>query len=338
MSLLDSQNKIIYWDEVNWQWLPFMTGMVQGDNVQFFLQHNGSRTRIRNKKEVISILISKGYTFYPISSLGITEISLGCYLYNGKVYQKEGGRHTRNLVTLLSLISGKSQQTILRNLKGRGVLSKEQIETLATKRKIIEFSGKGYRSYSELAKEYGLSTNVLYRQLAKGFSLEDIVSHHARKRFVDHLDNRYDKLEDMLSNWSIPLRAYKRRKEKGWSLEKILTTPIKREYVDFNGKVFPSISQMAKEYGVYHASILYHMKKGKSPAEALKCLLDEKPKVKDHLGNTFSSNAKMAEHWKVNYNTFSLRIKRGWSLEEALTGKRGSYASHRQSKQSNLLG
>lgn len=205
MALLDNQNNIIYWDEVNWQWLPFVTARVMGAKVYFLLQYNRSHTSVRNKDEVISFLISEGYIFYPISSLGITEISLGCYLYNGKVYQKEGGRPTKNLVTLLSLISGKSQQTILRNLKARGVLSKEQIKTLATERKSIEFNGKVYRSYSEIAKEYGFFTDVLYKQLAKGFSLQDIVSHHARKRFADHLGNRYEKLEDMLSNWGLYL-------------------------------------------------------------------------------------------------------------------------------------
>lgn len=187
MALIDNVNKVIYWDEVNWQWLPFVTARVIGAKVYFLLQYNRGHTNVRNKDEVISFLISEGYTFYPISSLGITEISLGCYLYNGKVYQKEGGRHTRNLVTLLSLISGKSQQTILRNLKGRGVLSKEQIETLATKRKIIEFSGKVYRSYSELAKEYGLSTNVLYRQLAKGYDFNIGFDHSGGMEAVERM-------------------------------------------------------------------------------------------------------------------------------------------------------
>lgn len=24
MALIDNQNKVVYWDEVNWQWLPFV--------------------------------------------------------------------------------------------------------------------------------------------------------------------------------------------------------------------------------------------------------------------------------------------------------------------------
>lgn len=331
MALLDNQNKVIYWDEVNWQWLPFVTARVMGAKVYFLLQYNRSHTNVRNKDEVISFLISEGYTFYPISSLGITEISLGCYLYNGKVYQKEGGRPTKNLVTLLSLISGKSQQTILRNLKGRGVLSKEQIKTLATERKSIEFNGKVYRSYSEIAKEYGFFTDVLYKQLAKGFSLQDIVSHHARKRFADHLGNRYEKLEDMLSNWGISYSAYKKRLDEGWSLEKILTTPVKKktfkECVDFKGNVFPSMKSMAKSYRVSYSTLCLRVSWGMTPAEALEYLLSQekgKQEVTDHLGNSFSSYSKMAEFYEIPSGTLSSRLGRGWSLEEALTGKRGN--------------
>ena len=172
----------------------------------------------------------------------------------------------------------------------------------------------------------GFFTDVLYKQLAKGFSLQDIVSHHARKRFADHLGNRYEKLEDMLSNWGISYSAYKRRLDEGWSLEKILTTPVKKktfkECVDFKGNVFPSIRCMAETYGVPQSSIRYHVKRGKSPEEALKYLLDEKPKVKDHLGNTFSTVNKMAEYWGINGMLYRNRRSRGWSLEEALTGKR----------------
>lgn len=82
---------------------------------------------------------------------------------------------------------------------------------------------------------------------------------------------------------------------------------------------------MAKEYGVTQTSILNHMKGGKTPAEALKHILGSETsikKVSDHLGNSFSSQSKMMEYWKVNYPTFRYRIRQGWSLEEALTGNR----------------
>lgn len=312
MALIDNQNKVIYWDEVNWQWLPFVSISV-----------------VNSREGIIKFLFEEGYTLYSISNLGISEISLGCYLYNGKIYKKAEGRPLKNLTSLLCLISGKSSKTINKELKGMGLLSKENIDSLLSKRDTIEFDGKVYKHLSDLARDYEINPSYLSNRLSKGLTLNNIIPAYSRKRISDHLGNRYRILEDMLNYWGISFKAYKKRKERGWSLEKILTTPIKTTQTahecDFDGKVFPSIILMAKEYGVSHTSILYHMKKGKTPAEALSYLLSNGRHariVKDHLGNSFSSKVKMSEHWGVNYDTFRDRIKRGWSLEESLTGKR----------------
>ena len=125
--------------------------------------------------EVIDFLESKGFIFAPISNLGILEVSLGSYLYNGKIYQKDGVRPIKNLPVLLSLISGKSKQLIFKNLEGKGVLSKEQLEVMISKGKGIEFRGKVYKSYSELSRDYDFSLAYLSKWLSKGLSVEDIV-------------------------------------------------------------------------------------------------------------------------------------------------------------------
>lgn len=332
MALIDNQNKVIYWDEVNWQWLPFVTAKVAGANVYFRLQYNGTRTKVSSKEEVINFLLSKGYIFSPISNLGITEISLGCYLYKGIVYYRDKGNAIKNLSGLLSIISGKSSDTISLYLKGKGVLYEEVLENMFNKKDCsIKFKGKVYSSYSKLAKEFGFSVDYLYKGLSKGLGLEEIISNYkSRWVIVDHLGTEYSCVGEMLDTWGITPKAYRYRKSVGWSLEKILTTPVKRssitkECVDFNGKIFPSMELMAKEYGVTQTSILNHMKGGKTPAEALKHILGSETsikKVSDHLGNSFPSQAKMVEYWKVHYPTFRYRMRKGWSLEEALTGDR----------------
>lgn len=331
MALIDNQNKVIYWDEVNWQWLPFVSAKTVGAYMYFSLQYNCSRTQVKNREEIVDFLISEGYTFHPISNLGITEVSQGCYLYKGVVYHKEGGNFLKNLSGLLSIISGKSSDTISLSLKGNGVLSEKMLEDVLHKRDIIDFKGRVYSSYSKLAKEYGLSVNCLYKGLSRGRSLEDIICNYQNRWVIkDHLGVEYSCVGEMLDAWGISPKAYRYRKSRGWSLEKILTTPVKhsslaKECVDFRGKVFPSMAIMAKEYGVTQTSILNHMKGGKTPAEALKHILTSKTTskgVSDHLGNLFTSRISMAEHWNVNPYTVETRLRRGWSLEEALTGKK----------------
>lgn len=206
MALIDNQNKVIYWDEVNWQWLPFVS------------------ISVANSREgIIKFLFEEGYTLYSISNLGISEISLGCYLYNGKIYMKDGGRPLKNLTSLLCLISGKSSKTINKELKGMGLLSKENIDSLISRRGAIEFDGIVYKNFSELAKDYGFNPAYLSRRLSNGSSLDTIIPYYSRKKVSDHLGNRYRNVEDMLVHWGISSKVYRKRKEKGWSLEESLT-------------------------------------------------------------------------------------------------------------------
>ena len=230
MGLVDYSNKVIYWDEVNWQWLPFVQIHVRKTKVSLILQYKGVRISVHSKKEVIDFLGSKGFILTPISNLGILEVSLGSYLYNGNIYNQDGVRPIKSLPVLLSVISEKSKQLMFKNLEGVGVLSKEQLERIVSKGKCIEFRGKVYKSYSELSRDYGFSIAYLSKWLSKGMSLEEIVNNYkGKKAVVDHLGNKYSCLGDMLNSWGISLKSYKSRLSSGWSLEKNLTTPTEEE-------------------------------------------------------------------------------------------------------------
>lgn len=43
--------------------------------------------------------------------------------------------------------------------------------------------------------------------------------------------------------------------------------------------------------------------------------------IKDHLGNEYDSINSLCMDYNISYNTFRLRLKRGWSLKDALTVK-----------------
>ena len=317
MPLIDDSNKVIYWDEVNWLWLPYVK--VKSSNVS-------------SKEGALKLISSKGYSFSSLDSLGIVEISLGCYLYEEKIYQSDSSVPLRSLASFLAMVFGKSRNTLLYFLKGEGVISKKYLEGLNSSFSAFEFRGKSYQSYAELSREYGFSISYISQNIARGFSLDEIVERYENRRTkLDHLGNKFNSVEEMCRYWGISVRAYKNRRDSGWSLEKRLTTPLKgtqvaKECLDFNGRVFPSMKAMAIEYGINPTNILYHVKKGKTPAEALKHLLTKGKaslNIKDHLGNSFQSNKQMAEYYGVNVDTFRDRMSNGWSLEEALTGKRG---------------
>ena len=83
MALIDNQNKVIYWDEVNWQWLPYVS--IEGSGV-CYLRKNNKRFPIKCGVDAINILKSFGFCFSPMQNLGVIEISRGCFLYKDKLY------------------------------------------------------------------------------------------------------------------------------------------------------------------------------------------------------------------------------------------------------------
>lgn len=317
MPLIDDVNKVIYWDEVNWLWLPYVKIKGKGSNVS-------------SKEGALKLISNKGYSFSSLDSLGIVEISLGCYLYEEKIYQSDSSVSLRSLASFLAMVFGKSRNTLLYFLKGKGVISKKCLEGLNSSFSAFEFRGKSYQSYAELSREYGFSISYISQNIARGFSLDEIVERYEnRGTKLDHLGNKFNSIDDMCKHWGITVKAYKNRRDSGWSLEKRLTIPIKdtqvaQECVDFKGNVFPSIKRMAEEYGINPTNILYHVKKGKTPAEALKYLLTNGKaalNVQDHLGNYFSSYKEMADYHGINVDTLRDRLKGGASIEESLSDK-----------------
>ena len=328
MALIDYSNKVIYWDEVNWHWLPYITYRKTKNNVVCILKYRGITEEVNSWEDVPNFLIRMGYSLQPLSKLGITELSLGVYMYKGSIYYEKGRKPIKTLSKLLSLMSGKPQDNMSAQLRGLGVLNEKRVRDLVSE-KSLNFRGKVYSSYSKLARRYGVSHTTLLKRVREGTSLEDIISEYENTKIVDHLGKEYKTEKEMFTAWSITRNAYAHRRDLGWSLEDILTTPVrsvrsKDNWVDFNGKAFPSLTAMCKEYGVSRESITLYMKEGMSPGDAIKGMLsrrNSRSNVTDHLGNEFSSYTKMLEHWGVYGSTFRYRMENGWSLEEALTSK-----------------
>lgn len=77
---------------------------------------------------------------------------------------------------------------------------------------------------------------------------------------------------------------------------------------------------MAREYGVSYSALQKFLNEGKTSEEAT--FLISQRVVKDHLGNIYPTIVKMAESYNISVELFHNRLSTGWSVEEALTGKR----------------
>ena len=89
---------------------------------------------------------------------------------------------------------------------------------------------------------------------------------------------------------------------------------------------------MAKEYKVSSTTLLRMLDDGKSTEEVTRFLSQRVVQRRkgvtcsDHLGNSFPTKSEMLAYWGISKSTFDGRLRRGWSVEKALTGnrKRGS--------------
>lgn len=324
MALIDNQNKVIYWDEVNWQWLPYVIISTQG---KCNLIEEGTRFPLNCQEDAVNALKSFGFSLLPLKHLGIIEVSPSLFMYNGVLYQLNKAKS--NILSLVSLITGRSKNWVTKRLEGEGVLSEKSIKYLVSDAKTnqIEYQGKFYNSYRSLSDALGVPYTYIIKNMRTGKTIDDVLNDYSYKfiKVKDHLGNGFDSLNSMLRYYNMTRGCYLTRLVKGWSLEEILTTPVKRrgevrDYVDFKGKVFSSLTRMAEEYGVSRVTMTKLLKEGKTSEEITRELYEKA--IKDHLGNSYPTYTKMAEHYGITGRLYQSRRAKGWSLEEALTGKR----------------
>lgn len=268
MALIDQQNKVIYWDEVNWQWLPFLA---KERNGKFYLIKDKKRFPVNCQEDVVSLIKSFGFCLSSIQDLGITEVSAGYFLYKGKLYST--GTPKTGIIKLISIISGNSLSKIHNEIKGHGVLSKNIFEELLS-RDTVEYKGKVYKSLRNLAENLNVPYSYMRNHLSKGRTIDEIIKMYVPRDISDHLGNKFDSVSSMIEYWGISRNAYLGRRAKGLPLEEILTKPVKslkrlKEYKDFEGNVFSTKAEMAEHWGVNYSTLRNRLRLGWSLEEAL---------------------------------------------------------------------
>ena len=317
MPLLDEQNKVIYWDEVNWQWLP----RVRVDRGRcYFKKSKTLLVRIGCADDAIKFLTDLGFCFSSLESLDIYEISQNLFLYKNKIYQLSNVKPS--IAKLLSPISGKSMPWAVRKVKDKGVITKDTWEEFLSITPKITYKGRNYNSYTELSKDLDASYDIVRWCFKKGMSIDEVVNYCKSNYIEDHLGNRFKTQKEMAEHWGVPLNTYIHRKHQGWSLKDILSTPVKRKevYKDHKGRVFSSIRELCATYKTSENTLL-RLKDEYNTFEEATHFLDNRSKkvIKDHLGNVYPTIDAMANYYGIKPASLHSRLHKGWVLERALT-------------------
>ncbi len=131
---------------------------------------------------------------------------------------------------------------------------------------------------------------------------------------VDHLGNRFPSKKALCRAYGVNYMVFINRIENGMDLKTALSkSRITKHGIIDDPELDPSKlpKEKAKEAAV---------KTGRKEHKGRECV--------DHLGNRFISITAMCKHHGVSLTSFRHRLKRGWSLEAALGGKKTVVQDH----------
>ena len=190
----------------------------------------------------------------------------------------------------------------------------------------VDHLGNEYVSIKDMCRSYGINTATYRQRIARGWDIEKALTYfpiESRVKCVDHLGNKYASKTEMCNKYGIPVSSYNKRIKKGLSVEQALTTTTK-EISDHLGNKYSSITEMCNHYNISRELYTDRIARGWDVEKALTLKTIEFGSYLyktsyDHLGNRYKSVKEMCMVYKINTKTYLNRIKRGLSVEQALT-------------------
>ncbi len=198
-----------------------------------------------------------------------------------------------------------------------------------------DHKGQLFDSITEMAEHYGITCKLFCQRRKAGYSLEECLTgvgvKSTSKPCEDHIGNHFVSEAEMAKHYGIPYNTLRDRIRRGYSVEEALTTPVvdinyasPKSSTDHKGNVFVSEKEMCRHYGIDRSTFKQRRLRGMSLEDALTMPASTPvhipaKKCTDHLGNSFDSIKAMCRHYGVNNTTYRVRLRNGWSVEDALT-------------------
>ena len=210
-----------------------------------------------------------------------------------------------------------------------------------TGREII-FKGKKYNSIQEAADALGINAPIARARLSNGFTLEEAFSKKRlekrkpqegkkvkiRGKIFSSIANAHSELKI-----KVPLQTVNTRIHRGLSvveaMELVRFKKKSAKEIKFRGKIYSSLSTLARAFGVSPKKFISKIKQGKSKYTIAEALGLKKPRFRIQrqtykiAGGIFKDFKSMCKYYKIRESTVVHRLdKLGWSLEQALEIKK----------------
>lgn len=199
----------------------------------------------------------------------------------------------------------------------------------------VDHLGNEFDSRQDMCDYWNIPLKTYESRLYKKWTLEKCLTMSLgirlnQQTYTDHENNVFKSLSDMAKHWNIAESTLQARiVDKKMSIKDALTLTeadmhfLNHKFTDHLGNVFASKSKMCKHWNIPTQVYFGRISLGWSIKDSLETPVTTVPnnakQVKDHEGNTFESVSKMCKHWNMTRSTYNARLKKGYTIKDALT-------------------
>ena len=213
--------------------------------------------------------------------------------------------------------------------------------------------GEEYLNIPDLAKEYGINSNTIYKRYERGKRGDDLIPLNKRKKYIKPTNTKkyrhyiqgkgFNSKPEMCEYFGIKYTTYRKRIEKGLTEEQALGIEItpdlrkktnltrskkqlrKAQDVDLTvyGITYDSISALARTFKIKDITLRKRiLNQLLTPEEAIELEINRNKKDIIAFGKTYKSYSSLAKEYGLKTHVIYNRIKyHNYSPEEAVTKK-----------------
>lgn len=190
--------------------------------------------------------------------------------------------------------------------------------------------GQEFGSFELMCRAWGQDSGLVWHRLnVDHWDLKRALTEEASKGYrsqpvEDHLGHKFPQKKARAQYWGHSARVVDMRLRSGKSIQEALVTPSNTRMNpvhDQNGTMIGyGTQQQARNAGICPQQLNSKLQAGVPAIDLHKNRA--MTQCMDHLGHVFEQKKSMCDYWDMTVSAFNSRIKRGYSIERALTESR----------------
>lgn len=149
------------------------------------------------------------------------------------------------------------------------------------------YKNKFYRSYSELAQDYGINPSTFYYRMRKGYLMSEVLKNTNYSPLTPLKDlngKEYPSIAALARKYGLTRATLSHRLHQGMSLKQALEPSYKSKAIcDHLGNQYKSITAMCKAYGINRTTYCGRIVFGHTKEEALTMPIKEVKKNEESI-------------------------------------------------------